>query len=589
MHHSIPVSRYASLLAAALLLATAGPVAAQSPADTEFVPVTDAMLQNPADGDWLMWRRTLDGWGYSPLDQIDRENVGELRMVWTRALGPGAQQGTPIAYGGTLYMPNPNDVIQAIDAVTGDLQWEYRRDIPDDVNDYLGGLISVNRNIAIWDDMIIDTANDDYAFALNASTGELVWETQLFDYTQNPARHSAGPIVADGKVISGRSCRPLRGPEACVIMAHDAETGEELWRRRLIPAPGEPGDESWGGVPYEERAHVGSWMVPSFDPELNLVYVGTSVTSPAPKFMLGGVDNKHLYHNSTLALDADTGEIVWYYQHLNDSWDLDHPFERLLVDTAVAPDASEVTWINPRIQPGEVRRVVTGIPGKTGVVYTLDRETGEFLWARNTVTQNVISDIDGATGAVTENAELVFSAEGQEVLACPTWNGGKDWEAGAYSPLTNTMYMPLRNACARMLATTAPGTSHYALAVRNQIAPGTDQVGTVHAISAETGETVWLHEQRAATMSLVTTGGGLVFGGDNNGRFKAWDQETGEVLWEINLGSAVTSFPISYAVDGKQYIAVGTGTASTASLFGRLTPEIRPSAGNNLFVFALPE
>ena len=589
MHHSNPVGRCASLLAVTLLFATVGPAAAQSPADTEFVPVTDAMLQNPADGDWLMWRRTLDGWGYSPLDQIDRDNVGDLRMVWTRALGPGAQQGTPIAYGGTLYMPNPNDVIQAIDAVTGDLQWEYRRDIPDDVNDYLGGLISVNRNIAIWDDMIIDTANDDYAFALNAATGELVWETQLFDYTQNPARHSAGPIVADGKVISGRSCRPRRGPEACVIMAHDARTGEELWRRRLIPAPGEPGDESWGGVPYEERAHVGSWMVPSFDPELNLVYVGTSVTSPAPKFMLGGVDNKHLYHNSTLALDADTGEIVWYYQHLNDSWDLDHPFERLLVDTAVAPDAGEVTWINPRIQPGEVRRVVTGVPGKTGVVYTLDRETGEFLWARNTVTQNVISDIDGATGAVTENAELVFSAEGQEVLACPTWNGGKDWEAGAYSPLTNTMYMPLRNACARMLATTAPGTSHYALAVRNQIAPGTDQVGTVHAISAETGETVWLHEQRAATMSLVATGGGLVFGGDVNGRFKAWDQETGEVLWEINLGSAVTSFPISYAVDGRQYVAVGTGTASTASLFGRLTPEIRPSAGNNLFVFSLPE
>ena len=587
MHHSIPVGRCAFLLAAMLLLATAGPVAAQSPADTELVPVTDAMLQNPADGDWLMWRRTLDGWGYSPLDQIDRDNVGDLRMVWTRALAPGAQQGTPIAYGGTLYMPNPNDVIQAIDAVTGDLKWEYRRDIPDDVNDYLGGLISVNRNIAIWDDMIIDTANDDYAFALNATTGELVWETQLFDYTQNPARHSAGPIVANGKVISGRSCRPRRGPEACVIMAHDARTGEEVWRRRLIPAPGEPGDESWGGVPYEERAHVGAWMVPSFDPELNLVYVGTSVTSPAPKFMLGGVDNKHLYHNSTLALDADTGEIVWYYQHLNDSWDLDHPFERLLVDTAVAPDASEVTWINPRIQPGETRRVVTGVPGKTGVVYTLDRETGEFLWARNTVTQNVISDIDGATGAVTENAELVFSALGQEVLACPTWNGGKDWEAGAYSPLTNTMYMPLRNACARMLATTAAGTSHYALAVRNQIAPGTDQVGTVHAISAETGETVWLHEQRAATMSLVATGGGLIFGGDNSGRFKAWDQETGEVLWEINLGSAVTSFPISYAVGGRQYIAVGTGTASTASLFGRLTPEIRPSAGNNLFVFAL--
>ena len=587
MHRPPLAIRYA--LVFVLLFSAAGPAAAQTSAESDFIPVTDAMLQNPADGDWLMWRRTLDGWGYSPLDQIDRDNVGDLRMVWTRALAQGAQQGTPIAYGGTLYMPNPNDMIQALDAVTGDLRWEYRRDIPDDANDYLGGLISVNRNIAIYDNLIIDTANDDYAFALDANTGELVWETQLFDYTQNPARHSAGPIVANGKVISGRSCRPRRGPEACVIMAHDAATGAELWRRRLIPAPGEPGDETWGGVPYEERAHVGSWMVPSFDPELNLIYVGTSVTSPAPKFMLGGVDNKHLYHNSTLALDADTGEIAWYYQHLNDSWDLDHPFERILVDTAVAPDASAVTWINPGIQPGEVRKVVTGIPGKTGVVYTLDRETGEFLWATSTVTQNVISNIDGATGAVTENAELVFSALGQEVLACPTWNGGKDWEAGAYSPLTNTMYMPLRNACARMLATTAPGTSHYALAVRNQIAPGTDQVGTVHAISAETGETVWLHEQRAATMSLVTTGGGLVFGGDVNGRFKAWDQETGEVLWEINLGSAVTSFPISYAVDGRQYIAVGTGTASTASMFSRLTPELRPSAGNNLFIFALPE
>ena len=396
----------------------------------------------------------------------------------------------------------------------------------------------------------------------------------ILDYTVNPARHSSGPIVADGKAFSGRSCRPWAGPEACVIVAHDAETGDELWRRRLVPAPGEPGDETWGDVPFEDRVHVGSWTAPSFDPELNLVYVGTSVTSPAPKFLRGGIENTHLYHNSTLALDGDTGEIRWYYQHLNDHWDLDHPFERILVDTAVAPDPSAVSWINPRIQPGETRRVVTGIPGKTGVVYTLDRETGEFLWATPTVPQNVITDIDGATGAVTPNGEIVFTAEGQEVLACPSWFGGKDWEAGAYSPLTNTMYMPLRNVCARMLASTDAG-SHYALAVRNQIAPGMDQVGTVQAISAETGETRWLHSQRSATMSLVATGGGLVFGGDVNGRFRAFDQETGEVLWEINLGSAVTSFPISYAVDGRQYVAVGTGSAGTAPGFLGLTPELR--------------
>ena len=589
MHPRYLIARGVPVIVAALsmLPLAPAPAGAQAESPASFVPVTDAMLQDPAPGDWLTWRRTPDGWGYSPLDQIDTDNVGELRLVWSRALAAGSQEGTPLAYGGVLYMPNPSDVIQAIDAVTGDLRWEYRRDLPGDIDDYVNGSMT-NRNIAIYGNRIIDTSADNYLYALDAETGRLAWETQILDYLVNPARHSSGPIVAGGKAISGRSCRPHGGPEACVITAHDAETGAEVWRRRLVPAPGEPGDETWGGVPFEERVHVGSWMAPSYDPELNLVYVGTSVTSPAPKFLLGGIENNYLYHNSTLALDGDTGEIVWFYQHLNDHWDLDHPFERLLVDTAVAPDPAAVSWINPRLEPGAVRKVLTGIPGKTGVVYTLDRETGEFLWARPTVTQNVISAIDGATGEVTENAELVFTAEGQEVLTCPTWFGGKDWEAGAYSPRTNAMYMPLRNTCARMLAT-REARIHYALALRHQLAPGTDQLGTVQAISAETGATEWLYEQRAATMSLVATGGGLVFGGDVNGRFRAFDDETGDVLWEINLGSPVTGFPITYAVDGRQYVAVSTGTAGTASGFMRLTPELRPSAGNNLFVFALPE
>ena len=538
-----------------------------------------------------MWRRTLDGWGYSPLDQVNRDNVGELRLVWTRALGAGRQQGTPLVHDGVMCMPNPSDVIQALDAATGDLIWEHRREVPDDVADYMiASLVEINRNIAIHGNLIIDTSVDDHVFALDATTDEMVWETQILDYTKNPANQTSGPIIANGKVVSGRSCAPLGGPHACVIVAHDAATGEELWRRRTIPGPGEPGDETWGSVPFEERKHVGSWTAPSYDPALDLVYIGTSVTSPAPKFMLGGADLRHLHHNSTLALDAETGEIRWYYQYLNDHWDLDHPFERLLVDTAVAPNPAAVSWINPRIRTGEVRRVLTGIPGKTGVVYTLDRATGEFLWATPTVTQNVIGSIDGATGAVSENSEVVFRNEGQEVLACPTLVGGKDWEAGAYSPLTNAMYMPLRNACARMMATTTGNTSSlYALAVRDELAPGTDQLGTVQAISAETGETLWKYEQRAATTSLVTTGGGLVFGGDMNGRFRAFDEETGEVLWEINLGSPLTGFPMTYAVDGRQYVAASNGTSGTSNRFLPLTPELRPSAGNNLFVFALPE
>ena len=309
--HPTPAAWLTPLLLATAALAPAA-VQAQAPAD-DIVPVTDAMLQDPDPADWLMWRRTLDGWGYSPLDQIDRGNVGDLRMVWTRALGPGLQQGTPLVHDGVLYMPNPRDVIQALDGASGDLLWEYRRSLPDDVDEFLITVLAeVNRNLAIYDDLIIDTSVDDYVFALDAATGRLAWETQILDYRTHPANQTSGPIIAGGKIISGRSCTPAGGPEACVITAHDAETGEELWRTRTIPAPGEPGDESWGDVPYEERKHVGAWMVPSYDPALNLVYIGTSVTSPAPKFMLGGTDKKHLYHNSTLALDADTGEIVWY-------------------------------------------------------------------------------------------------------------------------------------------------------------------------------------------------------------------------------------------------------------------------------------
>ena len=585
------------MLCAVLLFLASSTATAQAQSSDEFVPVTDAMLQDPAPGDWLMWRRTLDSWGYSPLDQVNRENVGELRMVWTRSLAARTGEITPLAYGGVLYVPQAEDVIQALDAVTGDLIWEYSRDLPEDLYGLVGGNARNNRNVAIYDRMIINTSDDNHVFALDALTGETVWETQIFDYQVNSATHSSGPIIADGRVISGRSCRPWGGPNACIIAAHDALTGAELWRRRLIPAPGEPGDETWGDVPFEGRQHVGAWMVPSYDPELELIYMGTSVTSPAPKFYLGGTENTHLYHNSTLALEVETGEIRWYYQHLNDHWDLDHPFERLLVDTPVAPDPEAVRWINPRLQPGEVRKVITGIPGKTGLVYTLDRETGEFLWATPTVRQNVIDDIDGATGAVTVNAEVVFREAEQEVFVCPTWAGGKDWEAGAYSPRTRTMYYPLRNTCAQMLATAdfesvraqtltrggQGGLAIYSLAARHQVAPGTDNLGTVRAISVETGETSWLYETRAGTMSLVATGGGLIFGGDSNGRFRAFDDETGEVLWEINLGSSVSGYPITFAVDGRQYVAVNTGAGSM-----NLTPELRPSRGTDLFVFALP-
>ena len=191
-------------LAAFVGAAMAGAVAQER----DFVPVTDVMLADPAPGDWLSWRRTVNGWGYSPLDQVDRTNVGDLRMVWTRALAPGRSEGTPLAYDGVLYMPQASDVIEAFDAVTGDLIWSHRRDLPDDVYDFVGGNSANNRNISIYDRYIVNTSDDSYIFGLDVATGEIAWETKIFDHQETPAGQSSGPIIADGKAISGRSCRP---------------------------------------------------------------------------------------------------------------------------------------------------------------------------------------------------------------------------------------------------------------------------------------------------------------------------------------------------------------------------------------------
>jgi alcohol dehydrogenase (cytochrome c) len=270
------------------------------------------------------------------------------------------------------------------------VKWEYKRKYPEGVN---GG---TNRNMAMWGNTIIDAGADNSLYAVDARTGNLAWETQILKAGVR-ANASSGPIIANGKVITGRQCQPDATNNS--VRDHRARRADGQGDLADLhdSASGEPGYDTWGDVPMEQRWHVGTWMVPSYDPETNMIFVGTSVTIPAPKFTLGGADKQHLYHNSTLALDADTGKIVWYYQHIIDEWDLDHPFERLLVETAIAPDKNEVAWINPRIKPGERRKVITGIPGKTGIVYTLDRKTGEFLWAGRRCFRTSVSKIDGAT------------------------------------------------------------------------------------------------------------------------------------------------------------------------------------------------
>jgi alcohol dehydrogenase (cytochrome c) len=550
----------------------------------EPTPVSARMLVKPADGDWLMFRRTLNGWGYSPLSQITTGNVAGLKLAWSRSLPVGSYEGTPIVHDGVMYVIGPNDQIQAVDAGTGDLIWNYKRRYAEG---FRGG--GSKRNAAIFENLIIDSSADGFVYAVDIKTGKQVWETKVTDFKTQSASTSGGPIIAGDKVISGRNCARDAGPDACVMVANDARTGKELWRTHTMVKPGEPGDDSWGNVPWEKRLQVGTWMAPTYDPELNLIYFGTSVTAPTTKYLLAGNDKKHLYSTSTLALDANTGKIVWHYQHIIDHWDFDHTFERLLVDTQVAPDPKAVAWINPKIKPGEKRQVLTGIPGKTGIIYTLDRKTGEFLWANPTVQQNVVSKIDG-DGEVTMNPATVFTGPDQSLDVCPAFTGGKNWPEGAYNPKANVMYMPLQNICSvvssegqKIKGQIGMGINYTAV-----LKPGVTNIGSIYAINAATGRTEWRFDQRAGMMSLMSTAGGLVFAGDAVGRFKAVDDKTGKKLWEVNLASPVGGYPITYTVDGKQYVAIGTGGSPEASALGRETPEYKPATDSVLYVFALP-
>ena len=547
------------------------------------MPVTDEMLWKPSPSNWLSWRRTLDGWGYSPLDQIDRSNVSRLKMVWARGMGTGTIEATPLVYDGVMYLPGPGDVIQAIDAKTGDLTWEYRRKLPEGVT---GG---TNRNIAMWGTTLIDGSADNQIYAVDVHTGNLVWETAVMD-AKKRARASAGPIIANGKVITGRQCQPDAGNDACIVTAHDAKTGKEVWRTRTIPLPGEPGYETWGDVPMAERWHVGTWMVPSYDPETNLIFVGTSVTIPAPKFILAGNDKTYLYHNSTLALNADTGKIEWHYQHVVDHWDHDHPYERLLVETAVSPDPKEVAWINPRLKPGERRKVVTGIPGKTGLVYTLDRRTGEFLWARPTIMQNVIKGIDGATGAVTVNPGRALHQARRDQADLPERAGRQELagrrlrpahERDVHADAEHVRQLHHDDRQAGSVEGLRARLPHHHRAGRDQRRQRVGDFG----------------RDRAHDVEVRAARGRAVAGGDR--RRAGAGRRRQRPLPRARLAhrqSAVGDEPRvagerlpDHVCRGRQAVRrVATGPSGEATSTLRLTPELKPSTTTQVVVFALP-
>ena len=378
----------------------------------------------------------------------------------------------------------------------------------------------------------------------------------------------------------------------CWISAHDVETGEELWRTHTIPVQGEPGSETWGALPDEQRRGGSAWIAPSYDPELNLIYVGVAVPIPWGSVQRDTGDGDVLYTNSTLALNADSGEIEWYFQHLpGDEWDLDHPVERILVETEVAPDPDAVAWLNPDITPGR-RKVVTGVPGKPGLVWTLDAVTGDFLWAKETSYQNVIVgvDVEGRKGIA--NPDIKPSAIEEETLVCPSLSGGGiSWQAVAYSPQTKALYAPTNNTCMTYaLNPVEPtlGGYHSSATYERVPVPNSDgQVGQFTAVDVAMGRTRWVHRQRAGIGgSVLSTGGGLIFVTDDARRFRAFDADTGEILWEQILNSSAGGDPVSYSVDGVQYIAIAAGGGVN---YRSITREIRQRGqGNTLFVFRLP-
>ena len=584
-----------------LLAFAAGAAAQPDPAPVpelleDFVPVTDAMLREPAPENWIGFRNGYALWGYSPLDQIDAGNVGELRLVWSRAMQEGYQEVEPIVHDGVMFLANVEDIVQALDATTGDLLWQYRRNLPENIANVTGTRYRY-RNVSIYGDKIFLATNDAYIVALDARTGELVWETQRADYRERVAQ-TAGPTIVNGKVINGSRCNPSSPrPGGCFITAHDVDSGEELWRVNTAATPDQFGGDTWGGLPRAARRHASAWMVGSYDPDLHLVYWGTGPPAPLPESLRGAGKADLLFTNSTLALDPDTGEMAWYFQHLpRDNWDLDHVYERMIVETEVSPNPASVPWINPAVTPGERRKVITGIPGKTGLIWTLDAATGEFLWARPTVYQNIMTGLDLSTGRPAFDESTAPVSVRDPAFACPHLLGGKNQPSGAYSPDTGALYMPLNNACMdiAMSVEVAGPSDGYDVRVqvrhRPDVDPGTAPVGRLEAVSASTGDTLWLYEQRAPIYgSVLATGGNLLFSGDVVRRFRAFDAETGEVLWQTILNGPVSGRPMTFSVGGRQYLAVGSGGLTQGTGFLQLTPELTtPSGSNTLFVFALP-
>lgn len=552
--------------------------------DRHYEPVSDAMLLDPPPGEWLMSRGTLSVHGYSPLAQIDRSNVAELELAWAWPMAEGGQQQTaPLVHDGIMFIATTDDVVQALDAASGDLIWEFRPALAELPPSWGYQRYQARRqkgSIALYQDRLVLATADARLIVLDALSGRVLRETRVLDHTRGYV-YTVGPLVVNGKIISGvGGCSISSTAGGCYIMAHDFESGRELWRFNIIDDPHNPEQQrSWGGVPAANRWGGTAWATGSYDPRTNTTFWGTGQPGPYPELLRGSGKGSLLYTNTTLALDADTGKRRWHYQHLpRDNWDMDSPFERMPIDATV---------------DGKPRRLLVTAAGKNGIVFALDRDTGTFVWSRETIFQNVVTGID-AKGRVKTNEGLIATALGEEKFVCPSLWGGKSWQAAAYSPLSGMLYVPAAQSCNTLTPVRAEFTAGNVVgsvtAGPRVLPPGIAEAGVIDAIDVATGKRNWRHSQRAIlSSSLLATGGGLLFGGDAGRYFMALDQDTGEVLWKVRLNAPIGGYPMAYQIDGVQYLAVPTGYSAQAGSGAALFPEIPlPSgSGNSLFVFRL--